>query len=116
VGLSGHAGLWPTIGLVTLVLLAALAFVGLRSATERQSRRLVELRLEREVRAKERENLRVELETYKSGSYILAAVNRLGLKLRPPLPGQVRRVSLSAAPAPQSLAAAAREQPFLAQN
>jgi hypothetical protein len=54
------------------------------------------MRREFSVRVKEVQNLQVEYEMYRSGQYVLSAVSRLGLELHPPLPGQVRRVSLPA--------------------
>jgi hypothetical protein len=104
---------WKSITLVAIVLVAALAFVWLRSSTERMQRSLAGLRHEHQLRLKELENLRIELETYKSGRYVLSAVNRLGLNLRPPYPGQVRRVAVTA---PAESGNARRAVTLLAQN
>jgi hypothetical protein len=110
-----HRGLWPLAVLVGIALAALLAYVGLRSATEVQQRQLSQLRKEYGISSKEAENLGIELESYKSGSYVLSAVNRLGLGLRPPYPGQVRRVSLIPTPAPEKEPYSAGN-PFLAQR
>jgi hypothetical protein len=59
--------------------------------------------LERELRKQQKrfsdgckalENVRMDLESYRSGAYIMAQVQAMNLGLHHPFPGQVRRVSL----------------------
>jgi cell division protein FtsL len=81
---------------VLLIMLACsmgLACVWLRSATEKTSKTLQKKRREFALKRKETENLRLELETFKSGRHIYQAVAQMNLQLREPLPGQVRRVA-----------------------
>ncbi len=89
-----RSGAWQGIVLVFLIASAIMAFVWLRSNTERLQRELVQTRKAHEIQGKTMENLGIELETYKSGRYVLAAVQRFELGLRPPTHGQVRRVTL----------------------
>lgn len=79
---------------VVVALAASLAYVWLRSGTETWERRAAERRQEYEVKVKKRHNLKVELETYRGGRYILSAVHHWNLDLHPPYPGQVRRVAV----------------------
>ena len=91
--------------LFLFVLAAALTYVWLRSEEDRLGRESQELRHDLDERNKELVNLRVEMEGYRSGRHILTAVDRMGLKLRPPTPGQVRRIpSSSTEAAPKWLA------------
>jgi len=94
--------LWLGVLLVAVGLAVTLGFVYLRSATDAmiKERDLLARRLS--IQAKEEENLWVELESYKRGDYILSAVVRLGLPLRPPAPGQVRRVTVRALNSPDA--------------
>ncbi|MCF7855098.1 MAG: hypothetical protein K9N51_09895 [Candidatus Pacebacteria bacterium] len=85
---------WRLLVVIIPALAVALAFVWLQSTTEKLEQRLATLRREHELREKQVGNLRIELETYKSGRYIVSAVRRFDLELRPPYPGQVRRVSM----------------------
>ena len=83
-------------GVLVFALAAILTFVWTQSALNNTSNRLQNLRREFALKAKEAENLRTDLEAFKGGRYILTAVDRLRLGLRPPLPGQVYRVSMDA--------------------
>ena len=89
---------WYCVGTLVLVLTAALAFVWLRSSHHGLGRELQSLRRDVAIKAKEVENLRMALASYKSGQYVLTAAEHLRLGLRPPLPGQVRRVRLGPPP------------------
>lgn len=83
--------------LLLLVLGTALTFVWFRSDEVKRRRTVQHLRREYAARTKELENLRMKVETYRSGKHILNAVERLQLGLRPPLPGQVRRIPVGPA-------------------
>ena len=85
---------WHCVALFAVILAGALSYVWLRSEQERLGRDIQGQRSKFAVRTKELVNLRMEMEGYKSGKYILTAVDRLGLELRAPLPGQVRRVKV----------------------
>jgi len=77
-----------------LFMVAGITFVWLRSATDRLNRSLQEKRQSYSVGTKQMENLRMELESYKNPHYITDKVTRMNLGLRPPFPGQVRRISM----------------------
>ena len=81
--------------LIVMASVTLLGFVWLRSGTEHWKKALSERQREYEVTLKKRDNLRAELETFRSGKYILSAVHHWNLDLHPPYPGQVRRVSLN---------------------
>jgi len=85
---------WGGLVILLLLLTTALAFVWCKSGQERTGRQVQRLRQQFAVKAKEAENLRLELERYRRGDYILSEVQRLGLDLRPADPDQVRRVRL----------------------
>ncbi|OPZ31213.1 MAG: hypothetical protein BWZ02_00352 [Lentisphaerae bacterium ADurb.BinA184] len=91
---------WRWFVLVFCGLIAVLAFVRLRSSNEELRLRVETLRRDYDVRAKELENLELEYESYTGGRYVFGAVARMNLGLRPPEPGQVRRVSVGALPSP----------------
>ena len=83
--------------LLFLVLSTALTFVWFRSDEVKRRRTVQLLRRDYAAKAKELENLDMKVETYRSGKHILKAVARLQLGLRPPLPGQVRRIPVNPA-------------------
>ncbi len=74
---------------------AALLFVWLRSSVETMNKELQLTRHKLAVRTKEVENLRMQLESYTRDNYILAAVEKYNLGLRPAEQGQVRRIAMS---------------------
>ena len=90
---DGHPLIWYLLVVLLLAGSAAMAFAWLQSERAGMGRELQRLRREFAVTAKEVENLKMEVESYRGGTYILSAVDTLGLKLRHPLPGQVVRVS-----------------------
>ena len=91
--------------LLLVVFAASVAFVWLRSSTERLGRELLAFQEEFRDRGREYENLRVEHESLTSREYVLRRVADFpaGRLLHPHLPGQVRRVAL---PLPSSDSAA----------
>lgn len=100
--------------LLLVVFSASVAFVWLRSSTERLNRELQAYQEEFRDRGREYDNLRVEYESFTSGEYILRRVAEFppGRRLRPHLPGQVRRVSVPL----QSVEPAADEGAMLARQ
>lgn len=95
--LKGHVGgfRWYGLGIVVLLLVTALTYVWCRSGQEKTGRKVERLRRQFAVKAREAENLRMELERFRRGDYILAEVRRRGMNLRPADPRQVRRVRLN---------------------
>ncbi len=91
-GLATSRFRWSCVAFLLFVMVTALAFVWCRSSRDRTGRTVQRLRRQFSLKAKEAENLRMELEKYRGGSYILREVNRLGLGLRPADPQQVRRL------------------------
>ena len=91
---------WRWFVLVFMVLVVLLLFVRLRSSNDALRQRVNSLRRDHDVRSKELENLELEYESYTSGRYVLTAARDMNLGLRPPEPGQVRRVSVAPAPRP----------------
>jgi len=83
-------------GVLVFLMLVSLAFVWCRSEHARLDKHLQGLRREFGVRAKAEENMRMEVEAYRSGEYVLTAVDQLALGLRLAKPQQVRRVQLAA--------------------
>jgi len=89
----GRASFWFMVLLVLAVVSGvALMYIRFNSEQVKMGRELRTLRREFALRSKELENLRVEVESYKSGSYIRTAVRSMQLGLREPDKGQVRRV------------------------
>ena len=91
---------WYCLAVCVCALASALAFVWCRSEQERLGRRMDFLRHQCTLKVKEIDNLRMEREAYWSGTYILPAVNRFKLNLRPAAPGPVRRMAAQP-PAPE---------------
>ena len=89
------------VAIVVLSAAVAIAYVWFHSADVRLGRDVDGLRREFAIQAKEVENLHVQVESYRSGRYIGAAVKRFGLKLRDSIPGQIRWVE-EATPAGRS--------------
>lgn len=81
---------WRVIVLLALVAAIGLTFVWLRSGIQQVSRELQIQQRKMVLRTEELDNLRIQVEAYRSGDYILAECRKLGL--HPPLPGQVRRM------------------------
>jgi len=86
---------WRGLFVLGIIVVMALSYVWLRSSTEKTSKELQVQRREFAYKAKELENLRVKLEEYKNGNYIERAVEKYGLGLHRPFPGQVRRLTLA---------------------
>ncbi len=84
---------WCCVGISLFALFAALAFVWLQSDQQRTYKELQKIQHKLFLKGKEVENLGMQLEGYTSGKYVLTTVDRLGLNLRPPVRGQVCRVS-----------------------
>jgi len=82
-------------GVLVFLMLVSLMFVWCRSEHARLDKQLQGLRRGFGVKAKKVENMRMEVEAYRSGKYILTAVEQLALGLRPTNPQQVRRVQLN---------------------
>ncbi len=82
---------YPLLGLL-IVVVALLVYVRFRSQTQQFARQMATDRMELAKNAKELVNLHVLLEQYTSGDYILGAVRRYHMGLRPAFPGQVRRI------------------------
>jgi cell division protein FtsL len=90
---GGRASFWFVVLLVLAVVSGvALTYIRFNSEQVKMGRRLRALRREFALRSKELENLRIEVESYKNGAYIRAAVRNMQLGLREPDTGQVRRV------------------------
>lgn len=90
---TGRASFWFVVLLVlTVVSGVALMYIRFNSEQVKMGRKLRSLRREFALRAKELENLRIEVESYKNGAYIRTAVRTMQLGLREPGNGQVRRV------------------------
>jgi len=83
------------LGFVLLIgMVAGISYIWLQHATDRLNRVLQVKRHDYSVGTKEMENQRMELESYKNPHYITSKVVKMQMGLRPPLPGQVRRLSL----------------------
>jgi len=83
------------VGLMLLCfLMLGVYYVWVISTNARLDRDLRRLQKAYSDGCKQLENVRMEMESYKSGHYILTQVQNLNLNLHPPYPGQVRRVSL----------------------
>ena len=89
-----HSLVWTGLTAAVALALVAMTYVYLRSVTEKMNRELQHKRQECQVKNKEIENQRMDIESLRSGRHILAAVQRMGMELRAPLPGQVRRILL----------------------
>jgi len=76
------------------LLVLGINYVYLISATERMQREHRRLLRAYDEGSKALENVRLELESYKSPNYIETQVKLMNLGLHPPYPGQVRRLSL----------------------
>lgn len=72
-----------------LLLLGALTFTWLQSASQKRARQAQKLRDDMVQGTKQYENLRVDYETFTGGDYIRAAVDRFALSLHEPYYGQV---------------------------
>lgn len=92
---SRIGGLWFPVTVLLLVACGAIAYVWFQSTTDSLHRELTELRGANQVLGKEIDNLALDLETYKSARHISRSVQEFDLALRPPYPGQVRRLSLA---------------------
>lgn len=91
---SPHPYAWR-IGVVLFFLLGlGIYYVHLISATERMQREHRRLLHEYDEGSKALENVKLELESFKSPNYIETQVKVMNLGLHPPYPGQVRRLSL----------------------
>ena len=84
-------------GVLVFLMLVSLTFVWCRSAHGRLDKELQGLRRQFGAKAKEVENMHMEVETYRSGRYVLTAVEKLALGLRPANPQQVRRAHVDSA-------------------
>lgn len=93
---------WRMLFLVAVGGAMGLAFVWLQSGLQTVSSKLQAQQRQMVMHQEELENLRMQLETYTSGEYILRESRKLGL--HPPMPGQVRRVNIHipGVPAPAS--------------
>lgn len=91
---------WRAFVILALTASIALSFAWLRSGLLDVSRELQIQQRKLVLRGEELDNLHVQAESFRSGDYILAQSRVLGL--HPPLPGQVRRISLREPIAPRS--------------
>ena len=94
VPVSVKAGAWQFFLLLTIALIATLAFVWLTSQTETIEKNIMRLRGQAAVQTSEVQNLRARAERYRGGKYIAAAVRRFNLDLQEANAGQIRRVSV----------------------
>jgi len=74
---------------VFLVLLGALTYTWLQSASQKRARQAQKFRNDMLQGTKQYDNLRVDYESYTSGDYISAAVSKFALNLHEPYYGQV---------------------------
>lgn len=107
---KSRAPVWQGLAAFFVLLGVGVWYVHLRSETETLNKEIQRKRRALSVKTKQVENLRTKLESKKDGAYILFEVERRGLGLHPPYPGQVRRVTLEAEPARES------EEGLVAQN
>lgn len=110
-GAAPRGSLCYCAGVLVFLMLVSLVFVWCRSEHARLDKQLQGLRREFGVKAKEVENIRMEVEAYRSGKYVLTAVEQLALGLRPANPQQVRRVEGGS-----SVDGRWREPPVVARN
>lgn len=91
---SPHPYAWR-FGLVLSILLGlGFHYVYLVSGTERMQREHRRLLRAYDEGSKALDNVKLELESFKSPNYIETQVKAMNLGLHPPYPGQVRRLSL----------------------
>lgn len=86
--------IWKVVPMLGCFLALGVYYVWLISANAQLDRDLRRLQKAYSDGCKQLENVRMEMESYKSGHYILTQVQNMNLNLHPPYPGQVRRVSL----------------------
>ena len=89
-----HPVLWRVLLLLGIALGIGLYYVGQTKRRDDLQRNYTALEREISGNTKEIDNIRMQLESFKNGRYIMAKVEEKKLGLRPPLPGQVRRVTL----------------------
>ena len=90
----GYGVAWRIALICLVVMFAGIVYVGLRSSNDNLGRNLQNQRRAETVGKKEIENMQAELESYKSPRYILSKITTLDNALRPPMPGQVRRLTV----------------------
>lgn len=83
---------------ILLALGLGLAYIRLNSEQVKLKRQVTDMRRDFGLHTKEIENLGLEVEMYRNGTRIFAQIQRLGLKLQMPEPGQVIRMGGGAAP------------------
>lgn len=94
VGDSIKVWVFQLIALLSIALLAVLAYVWLHSEISQGHKRMTEYRESYSVTSKEVQNLKMQKEHYLSGQYVRNAVERFNLNLEPAFPRQVTRVKL----------------------
>ena len=94
-GNAPHPVLWRVLLLLGIALGIGLYYVAQTKRRDDLQRSYTALEREISGNAKEIDNIRMQLESFKNGRYIMAKVEEKKLGLRPPLPGQVRRVTLA---------------------
>ncbi len=93
---SPHPILWRMSFLLVVSLLLGLYYVGLTSKKERLDKEVRKMKQDVEDVSKQIENACMQLESFKSGRYILSKAEELKLGLgRPSFPGQVKRLRMS---------------------
>ena len=94
-GGAPHPLLWRVLLLLGLALGIGLYYVAQTKRRDDLQRNYTKLEQEISDNVKEIDNIRMQLESFKNGRYIMGKVEEKKLGLRPPLPGQVRRVTLA---------------------
>ena len=89
----GYGVAWRIALICLVIMFAGIFYVGLRSSSDNMARDRQNKRRSEAIGKKEIENMQAELESYKSPRYILSKIGTLDTALRPPMPGQVRRLT-----------------------
>ncbi len=90
----GYGVAWRIALICLVIMFAGIFYVGMRSSSDNMARDLQNKRRTEAIGKKEIENMQAELESYKSPRYILSKIGTLDTALRPPMPGQVRRLTV----------------------
>ena len=90
----GYGLAWRIALICLLVMTAGIIYIGLRSSSDNMARDLQNKRRSEAIGKKEIANMQAELESYKSPRYVLSKIGTLDTALRPPMPGQVRRLTV----------------------
>jgi cell division protein FtsL len=92
---ASHPVLWRVSLLLLLSLVLGSYYVSLTQRRDNLEKSVRESRQKVAETAKEIENVKVQLESFKRGSYILTKAEELKLGLRQPFSGQVKRIKLA---------------------